>query len=150
MSVSDREHPFGPRVVVTAQAVVGQGLDDAAVCGRAPAARRDHALKLAAQGLEPGDLAFHRPELLFSQGIGVLAWEVGMIGKFEKPADGVDGKAQLPRMLDKGPSAGCPPRRTPAGRCQCDRRGQQADLLVEADGWNLDARPWRACRSSGS
>ena len=84
-----------------AVAVVGQGLQDAAVAGGAAAAGVRHAGQLGTQRLQPPQLALHRGELAARQGMDLLAGALRMVGQRQQRPHGFEGEAELPGVADE-------------------------------------------------
>lgn len=84
-----------------AEVMVAEHLDHPAVGDLPVASRRDHALQLAAQCLQPDDFAIDRGQLLGSQPIGLFAGLGGIVREIQQGADRIDRKAELTGMLDE-------------------------------------------------
>ncbi len=125
--------------LVQAGVVVAEHLDDAAFGDTAVLAFLDHALDLAAQGGEAGDLLVDIGEMQPGDRIDITAGAVRLVGEIEQLADRLDCEAEIAGMadeaqpLDRRAVIGPPVAVGPIG----DR--QQADILIVADGGNLDA-----------
>ena len=124
-----------------AVAVVGQGLQDAAVAGGAAAAGVRHAGQLSTQRLQPPQLALHRGELAARQGMDLLAGALRMVGQRQQRPHGFEGEAELPGVADEVQALQVRPAVGAVPAPGAGRRGQQTDLLVPADRLHLAARP---------
>ncbi len=66
-------------MVVLAEIVIGERLDDLAIGGRASAAGGHHSLQFRPERCQLNDLVLDRGQLLLCQGIGAVAGLFGMV-----------------------------------------------------------------------
>lgn len=121
-------------IVMQAKLVIAQNADYAAIRDPAMGALDDHALKLGLQGLQPADTGIDGDKLTPGDLIGGGAGDVRSVGKAQQFADRLQRKAQVAGMADEGQPL---LRFLPVKPLISDAAlgvGQQADLLVIADG----------------
>ena len=120
-----------------AVAVVGQGLQDAAVAGGAAAAGVRHADQFGPQRLQPPQLIFHCGKLAARQRMHLLAGALGMVGQRKQRPHRVEGEAELAGMADEVEALQVRAAVNPVPSLGAGRHRQQADLLVPADRLHL-------------
>lgn len=126
-------------MALSAKPVIVQHLDDLAG-GHPPAsAFGRHPRQLCAQRLKLGDLRCNVGEVPLCDHVGFAAGTIRMIGQVEQGSDRIQVEAELTRMTNEGeaPQGDVVIEATVARRSR--RRGQQPDLLVEADSRDLHA-----------
>ncbi|CEJ83458.1 hypothetical protein HYPGJ_10256 [Hyphomicrobium sp. GJ21] len=78
-----------------------QSFDDPAISNGAAAALIDHAVQLAAQRAQVGDLSIDFNSMLSGNGIDGFTRSVALVGQIEQCADLVERKAKVARAPDE-------------------------------------------------
>ncbi len=129
----------GCRMIRLAVAVIPENLDDTALAHPAMAAFFHHALQLSPQRNELGNPAFHIAEMTTGNLVGGRTRLIGGAAHFEKFADGSDLETKLTRMPNEVETAKVGALVASLLPFSPLRHFQKPDLLVVADGRNLDA-----------
>ena len=90
-----------PAVIAIAQAMIGQGLDDAALIHDAVRALRDHAHELGPDRIQTGQAPFDIRQLLAGDPVSGLARAVGLPGQTLQGAQVVESETEVPAMPDE-------------------------------------------------
>ncbi len=126
--------------------MVGQNLDHPAFRQPSAPALLDHPPQLLPQCQEALDPALHFRKPGPGDLVRLLAGGIGMIRKFQQGADGIQGKAEVPRMPDECEAllmASVVAALVSGGTW---RRGKKADLLIIAH--RLHPGAGAACQSA--
>lgn len=113
--------------------VVRENLDDPALRNPTVVAG-DHGLEFVPQGREPCDLVFHLVEMSLGDVMHLTAGTVGVACEPQELPDRLNLEAELAGMTDEVEPADVPGTVPPLLALGPGRLGQQADLLVVADG----------------
>lgn len=119
--------------------MIAQHLDHTAVGYRSALALREHALEFPLEGLQAGNAPPHGLQLRTGDGVCRIAGRIGVVGKAEQRADGVQRKAKLARVADELEPIDLTAVIQALIALRAPRRGQQADLLVVSDRLDLAA-----------
>ena len=126
-------------VLMLALAVIGQDFDHAAFGDAAMAASLDHQFQFGLQGSEAANTLLHLGQAGLGNDIRRAARLVWIVLQADKGANRIDVETQFARMPDKGEPPQVIGSIEPAIVVEADWRGQEADLLIIADGRNFHA-----------
>ncbi len=90
-------------MVLHALAVIGEGMDNAAVCGHASAAAAfGDARQLIQKAFELPDASGNGSDLAIGDRMGGIAWGVRLVREIEQLTNIFDREAEVARMPDEG------------------------------------------------
>lgn len=127
------------RVILPAEPMIAEGLDNPAFADGATRAGNDHAREFLFKRAELLDALAHRFQVSRCDPISVAAGPLWVVGKVKQRANVWKFETKRARVAHERQPADIAIGIEPAPALGARRRSDQAFLLIKADGWNLEA-----------